>query len=288
MIKKHFVFSYTNILIREIEKKNYFVFLRRIFSLIYKLIVNLLKRATNKVINLDKKKNTSQYYNLSLSELFQYFNCDKGSTLKIDGQEKIIKTHNYTILYEKYFKKIRNREIKILELGSHEGRGLASLYYYFPNSKLCGANINPFQMCYHAKRMDEIYIDVSSKKILKNFNKYFDKEFDIIIDDASHNLKDILQTLPMLFKNLKAGGFYVIEDINQFEVFKNLNPTNEKLTPIKILKLMKEKKKVNSKFISEENIKYLKENISEYFFEKGEMEVNGINISDIVFLKKHA
>ena len=288
MIKKHFVFSYTNILIREIEKKNYFVFLRRIFSLIYKLIINLLKRATNKIINLDKKKNTSQYYNLSLSKLFQYFNCDKGSTLKIDGQEKIIKTHNYTILYEKYFKKIRNREIKILELGSHEGRGLASLYYYFPNSKLCGANINPFQMRYHAERMDEIYIDVSSKKILKNFNKYFDKEFDIIIDDASHNLKDILQTLPMLFKNLKAGGFYVIEDINQFEVFKNLNPTNEKLTPIKILKLMKENKKINSEFISEENIKYLKENISEYFFERGEMEVNGVNISDIVFLKKHA
>jgi len=288
MIKKHFVFSYTNILIREIEKKNYFVFLRRIFSLIYKLIINLLKRATNKIINLDKKKNNYQNYNLRLSELFQYFNCDKGSTLKIDGQEKIIKTHNYTIFYEKYFKKIRNREIKILELGSHEGRGLASLYYYFPNSKLCGANINPFQMRYHAERMDEIYIDVSSKKILKNFNKYFDKEFDIIIDDASHNLKDILQTLPMLFKNLKAGGFYVIEDINQFEVFKNLNPTNEKLTPIKILKLMKENKKVNSKFISEENIKYLKENISEYFFERGEMEVNGINISDIVFLKKHA
>jgi len=288
MIKKHFVFSYTNILIREIEKKNYFVFLRRIFSLIYKLIINLLKRATNKIINLDKKKNTSQYYNLSLSKLFQYFNCDKGSTLKIDGQEKIIKTHNYTIFYEKYFKKIRNREIRILEIGSHEGRGLASLYYYFPNSKLCGANINPFQMRYHSERMNEIYIDVSSKKILKNFNKYFDKEFDIIIDDASHNLKDILQTLPMLFKNLKAGGFYVIEDINQFEVFKNLNPTNEKLTPIKILKLMKENKKVNSKFISEENIKYLKENISEYFFERGEMEVNGINISDIVFLKKHA
>ena len=51
---------------------------------------------------------------------------------------------------------------------------------------------------------------------------------------------------------------------------------------------MKENKKINSEFISEENIKYLKENISEYFFERGEMEVNGINISDIVFLKKHA
>ena len=80
----------------------------------------------------------------------------------------------------------------------------------------------------------------------------------------------------------------MIEDINQFDVFKNLNPTNEKLTPIKILQFMKENKKFNSKFISEEDIKYLKENIEEYFFEKGEMVVNGTNISDIVFLKKNA
>ena len=135
-MKKHFVFSYTNILIREIEKKKYLSFLRRIFGLVYKLIINLSKRFTNKIVNLDKKKNSSKYFSLCLSKLFEYFNSDKGSTLKIDNQEKIIKTHNYTIFYEKYFKKLKNQNIKILELGSHEGRGLASLYYYFPNSSL--------------------------------------------------------------------------------------------------------------------------------------------------------
>ena len=102
MIKKHFVFSYTNILIREIEKKNYLSFLRRIFSLFYKLIINLFKRATNKIINLDEKRDSFKIYNLCLNDLFQYFNSDKGTILKIDNQEKIIKTHNYTIFYEKY------------------------------------------------------------------------------------------------------------------------------------------------------------------------------------------
>ena len=42
-----------------------------------------------------------------------------------------------------------------------------------------------------------------------------------------------------------------------------------------------------SNFISEKDISYLKENISEYSFEKGEMVVNERNISDIVFLKKN-
>ena len=81
--------------------------------------------------------------------------------------------------------------------------------------------------------------------------------------------------------------FYVIEDIDQFKVFKNLNPTNEKLTPLRILKHMHDKKEFQSDFISEEDIKYLKENISEYFFEKGEMVMNEHNISDIVFLRKN-
>lgn len=288
MIKKHFVFSYTNILIRELEKKNYLSFLRRIFGLIYKLIINIYKRATNKIINLDNKKDNLKFFNLQLSELFKYFNSDKGSILKIDHQEKTLKTHNYSVFYEKYLKYLKHKNIKILEIGSHEGRALASLYYYFPNSKLYGANINPFQMRFNSERINEIYIDVSSKKILGNFSKYFGKEFDVIIDDASHNLKDILQTLPILFKNLKDGGFYVIEDINQFDVYKNLNPTNEKLTPIEILKFMKKEIKFNSNFITRDEIDYLKENIKDYFFERGEMVVKGKNISDIVFLEKNA
>ena len=93
--------------------------------------------------------------------------------------------------------------------------------------------------------------------------------------------------MPILFRKLNPGGYYVIEDINQFDVFKNLNPTNEKLTPLKFLKNLKENKKSNSKFVSDEDEMYLKNHIAEYFFEKGEMVVNDCNISDIVFLNKY-
>ena len=94
-------------------------------------------------------------------------------------------------------------------------------------------------------------------------------------------------TLPILFRRLNPGGFYVIEDLNQFDVFKNLNPTNEKLTPLKILKFMKENINFNSIFLSDDDVNYLKKNISQYYFEKGEMVMEGKNISDIVFLKKN-
>ncbi len=284
MIKKNVIFSYLNILKRQIEKKKYLSFVRKIFNLIFKIFINSIKRKLNFIINLDKQDNT-KIYNYSLEKLFNHFNCDKGTILKYNNT--IIKTHNYTPYYEKYFKNIKNNKIRILELGSHEGKGLAAFYYFFPKSSLFGANINPFQMRFQSNRIEEIYIDVSSKIILKNFCKYFEDGFDIIIDDASHNLHDILLALPLLFKKLNRGGFYVIEDANQFEVYKNLNPTNETLTPIKILKNIQQKKEFNSQFISADDVKYLRNNIAEYFFEKGDMIVNDHKISDIIFLKKN-
>ena len=141
-------------------------------------------------------------------------------------------------------------------------------------------------MRYVSKRISELYVDVSSEKIIKNLASFIKTDLDIIIDDASHNLRDILITLPILFRKLKKGGTYVIEDVDQFKAFKELNPTNEKLTPIKILKNIKNKKKFNSKFISKKDIEYIKENTRNIIFKKGKSVVNGLNISDIVFLKK--
>ena len=51
------------------------------------------------------------------------------------------------------------------------------------------------------------------KKTLKFlFNKHSISEFDIIIDDGSHNLSDILIGIKLLFKFVKKDGFYIIED----------------------------------------------------------------------------
>ena len=143
MIKKNVVFSYLNILKRQIEKKKYLSFIRKIFNLIFKIFINSIKRKLNFIINLDKQDNT-KIYNYSLEKLFNHFNCDKGTILKYNNT--IIKTHNYTPYYEKIFKNIKNNKIRILELGSHEGKGLAAFYYFFPKASLFGANINPFQM----------------------------------------------------------------------------------------------------------------------------------------------
>ncbi len=281
---KNFWYSYQNILYGALQK-SYFIFFRRIFGILYKFVVRFIRHNfSSNIINLDNFKEKN-YFSLDLDALFIKFNCDKGSFFKINNQK--VNTHKYSIFYEKYFSNIRENKMNILELGSHEGKGLAAFYFYFPNSSIIGANINPFQMKFKSNRIEEVYIDVSSEKILNNFSNYLDENLDIIIDDASHNLKDIIISFSVLFKKLNRGGTYVIEDLDQFKAFKELNPYGSKeLTPMQILYKIKEKKNFKSSFIREEDKKYLFENIENINIEKGSMIINDLNISDIAFIKK--
>ena len=243
MLLENFWYTYKNILLRAIYKKKYLTFIRKIFGTLYKFLRKFyLKSFSSNIINLDKLSK-QKFKNQTLDELFIRFNCDKGSHI-IFKNKKII-THKYSTFYNKYLSKIRKKKLNILELGSHEGKSIASFYYFFPNANFVGANINPFQMKYMSSRIKELYVDVNSEKILNNLANHLNINFDLIVDDASHNLKDILITLPIFFKKLKKKGFYVIEDIDQFKVFKELNPTNDKLTPLKILQHIKKIKNLN-------------------------------------------
>ena len=281
---KNFWYSYKNILLNAIEK-DFFKFSKRIFGTLYKFFIRYLRHNLSfKIINLDKLEK-DKYKNLDLDTLFNEFNCDKGTFFKIDNQK--ILSHNYSVFYKKYFSSIKENKLNILELGSHEGKGLAAFYYYFPHSHFIGANINPFQMKYRSSRVQELFVDVSSEKILNNLSNHIEKELDIIIDDASHNLRDIIISFIVFFKKLKKGGIYVIEDLNQFKAFKKLDPYNGKeITPKEILIGIQNKKNYNSSFINDVDKKYLEDNIKDIKIEKGSMVVNDTNISEIAFIFK--
>ena len=277
-------FSYLGILSEELSKKNYFIFIRKIFGSLYKSLIKLIRHKFSiNSTNLDKIENKN-LSTLALDELFIYFNCDKGSYCFFD-KEKIV-SHNYSKFYDKYFKNFKKDKINLLELGSHEGKGLASFFFYFPNSDLIGANINPFQMQFSSKRLTELFVDVSSSRSIHSLSDYLKEDLDIIIDDASHNLKDILTAFGILFKKLKSGGCYVIEDMDQFKALKELNPYSGEATPLEILNKINDKQDFKTSFINDESKKYLIENIKDIKIEKGSMKINEINVSDIAFVFK--
>jgi len=70
-----------------------------------------------------------------------------------------------------------------------------------------------------------------------------DNFFDIIVDDGSHKLSDILFSLNSFYKNLKKGGLYIIEDFKFPNYFEHLNDVDE----LKIDELIEKIRNIHTK-----------------------------------------
>ena len=55
--------------------------------------------------------------------------------------------------------------------------------------------------------------DQADKKVHEAFVKNHGKDFDLIIDDGGHTMKQQKVTLDALFDAVKPGGIFVIEDL---------------------------------------------------------------------------
>ena len=175
-------------------------------------LLYIIKKKIN--IDLDKKSSSD-----SLTNLFNYYGTDKVG-------------HGYTQFYEKHFKPIKKKNLNILEIGSYSGASAASFVKYFPNSKIYCADINISNFKFLSKRIQVYGLDISNKKMINNFFKkinitYGQKYFDIIIDDGSHKLSDMLFSLNIFLKNLKKDGYYIIEDYKFPNFFERLNDPSE-------------------------------------------------------------
>ena len=113
-------------------------------------------------------------------------------------------------LYEKYFSSLKNSKINILEIGVEGGDSLRIWREYFTNANICGIDID--KKDFKIDNTEILQGDQSDKNFLKTLiDKY--KNFDIIIDDGSHQAKHIIVSFKFLFPHLNNNGIYVIEDL---------------------------------------------------------------------------
>jgi hypothetical protein len=254
-------------------------------SKIYKKIVNKFKIK----INLDKQKIKLK----KLEDLFNYYGTDKGSNIlnpysKLKNK-KLFKGHNFAKFYEKHFKSLKKKKINILEIGVWEGASTASFYHYFKKAELFSIDRN-FKFKYFSKRINFFHCDTSFYKDLSKFKKFLKQkkitEFDIIIDDGSHILSNILKNLNFFFRYLKSGGIYVIEDYKHPNYFFHLNDSKNHFLIDKILLHLKQKKIFKSTILTRKEIIFLTNYIKKIFTYKGSCLEKKKNISDIAFLYK--
>jgi trans-aconitate methyltransferase len=150
----------------------------------------------------------------NLSELsVKYPLTDKGP-IKADGTPG----HNYTETYEKHFSPIREKNLKILEIGFGGGDSLKLWKEYFPNAEIYCIDNNLARIeeynYVHEEGIKIFYGDQSdASSLIESCNQMDVDQFDIIIDDGSHIASHITLTFNTLFeKYLSPGGLYFVED----------------------------------------------------------------------------
>lgn len=121
--------------------------------------------------------------------------------------------HGYTFYYDRHFAPLRDKPIKLLEIGVWQGASLAMWERYFPYGSIHGADIDlarcaPMPECVRLWQCDQ-----SSKESLVNMAVHLGP-WDIIIDDGSHNPAHQITTFNTLWPYLNPGGIYAIEDLH--------------------------------------------------------------------------
>ena len=231
-----------------------------------------------KKINLDTySQDKAVLFDKSLDYLFEYFNSDKGNFYinqyiqPIKKKNIRINAHGYSPIYEKYFINKKYNNLNILELGSFYGNAVASFYYYFKNSKIYYGDYFPDLFRYESKRIKNFHIDTSSEVSIKNILINNDTKFDIIVEDASHSLKDQIISLFMLFKKITPKGIFICEELDFPETRKDMNLNNEYPDLKQILLDIKSNKNFNSKYIDKNDKEYFLENFKGIEIYKGKV-----------------
>lgn len=132
------------------------------------------------------------------------------------------KWEHYFAIYERFFAPWRGRDPRILEIGVQNGGSIDLYRRYFGSCKYVGIDIDP--RCKSRECRDqnvEIRIgDSGSARFLSSVAEEFG-EFDIIIDDGSHDPEHQVLAFKCLYSALRDPGVYCCEDLhsNFFSTF---------------------------------------------------------------------
>jgi len=126
----------------------------------------------------------------------------------------INKWAHYFPAYEAHLSRFVNRPILFLEIGSGRG-GSAQMWkrYFGPLARIVSIDINP--ECRKFEE-DQIAFRIGSQADL-SFLAGILEEFgtpNIVLDDGSHRMSDVIATFKFLYPRTSADGVYIVEDLH--------------------------------------------------------------------------
>jgi hypothetical protein len=215
--------------------------------------------------------------------------------------------HKYTKIYHELLKDKRNDSVNLFEIGIYMGNSIKMWYDYFNEGKIYGidngrllpnsgiqygpSNEMPSthddqllqgqilqNYPFYWLENDRIKCAIADQRSVDQLNSAFDhfgcNEFDVILDDGHHYQEHQQKSLGILFKNLKPGGYYIIEDVanindllsGQFWGQKNKDCLDSTFS---FFKNYEKNKFFQSDYLTKDEIDYLNENVEDAFMFDG-------------------
>lgn len=129
------------------------------------------------------------------------------------GTDKCADRHNFIKFYQDLFSPIKDSVTHVLEIGILNARSHLMWQEYFTNAEIYGIDINDCSR-YDSTGIKTFIADQSNRSDLSRFIDRSPGPFDIIIDDGGHHMDQQQISLGFMFKYLKPGGIYIIEDLH--------------------------------------------------------------------------
>jgi hypothetical protein len=195
-----------------------------------------------------------------LLDMVQYYATDKHSTHKY-----------FELIYNDIFRPLKEKCKIFMEIGIYDGESIKLWRDYFINAEIVGVEYNlPYSLeklgDTPTDRMTFINGDQSKEEDLIKLSQQY-PEVDVIMDDGSHMMRDQQITLAKLFRSVKPGGIYVLEDLHtSLELINKPNNWHywgeiDKTKTLTMLQEFKKNGKIHSDYMSQEDMNYLNENI---------------------------
>jgi hypothetical protein len=130
-------------------------------------------------------------------------------TDKLSLQGDYSNGHTYPVIYDHLFYGYKDKKINFLEIGLSSGGNIALCSEYFTDVDHYGIDISDYIQIdrslftfYHGSFNDPNIVKLASER-----------QYDIILEDASHQLDHQVESIKLYLPMLKADGIMIIEDI---------------------------------------------------------------------------
>lgn len=128
------------------------------------------------------------------------------------------------------FNSYKGREINLLEIGIDKGESISLWKYLLP--KACIFGIDLTRECAKYAEGEKVKIFIGNQRdtdflmrVVEEANGFF----DLIIDDCGHHSSEQIVCFEFLFKYLRDGGMYIVED-----AFTSYLPEFTTMTPFQL------------------------------------------------------